>query len=73
MQRLKAKYGDAFEDVKARTSIVPFAAILDGRQKLPDNFYTEFLRWPYLAVTIFTVGAYLAHPLMQSASYYLGW
>ncbi len=52
---------------------MPFAAILDGRQKLPDDYYKEFLRWPYLAVTLFTVGAYFAHPLMQAASYSTKW
>ena len=69
----KAKYGDAFEAVKARTSVLPFAAILDGRQRLPGDYYKEFLRWPYVAVTLFTVGAYFAHPLMQAASYGVKW
>ncbi len=59
--------------MKARTSLVPFQAILDGRQKLPDNYLMEFARWPYLAVTLFTLGAYFAHPLMQLGSYSLGW
>ena len=72
-KRLSDKYGAAFEEVKARTSIVPFQAVWEGRQKLPADYYKEFLRVPYAAVTIFTLGAYLAHPLMQSASFYLGW
>ena len=72
-RRLGAKYGQAFEEVKARTSIMPFQAIWEGRQRLPEDFLKEFLRVPYAAVTIFTLGAYLAHPLMQSASFYLGW
>lgn len=72
-RRLKAKYGDAFDAVKARTSVVPFKAVLEGRQKLPGDYYKEFLRWPYAAVTVFTLGAYLAHPLMQQASYYVQW
>ena len=59
--------------MQARTSIVPFAAILDGRQTLPGDYYKEFLRAPYIAVTLFTLGAYWAHPLMQRASYALGW
>lgn len=59
--------------VKARTSTVPFAAILDGRQKLPDDYWKEFARWPYVAVTCFTLGAYICHPLMQQASYSLHW
>jgi zeta-carotene isomerase len=72
-RRLSAKYGQAFEEVKARTSIVPFQAIWEGRQQLPEDYYREFLRVPYAAVTVFTLGAYLVHPLMQSASFYLGW
>mmetsp|Transcript_7320 Transcript_7320/g.17591 ORF Transcript_7320/g.17591 Transcript_7320/m.17591 type:complete len:373 (+) Transcript_7320:87-1205(+) len=72
-RRLRSRYGEAFEAVKSRTSIVPFAAILDGRQQLPKDYWKEFARVPYLAVTAFTVGAYLCHPLFQQASYFLGW
>jgi len=62
-----------FDAVRERTSIVPFAAILDGRQKLPQDYYKEFLRLPYLTITFVTLGAYFAHPLMQEASAWLGW
>lgn len=72
-RRLALRYGDAFETVKNRTSVIPFAAIIDGRQKLPKDYYKEFMRLPYLAVTAVTLGAYFAHPLMQSASYRLHW
>ncbi|KAL2644736.1 hypothetical protein R1flu_012323 [Riccia fluitans] len=72
-RRLKAKYGEAFEVVKKRTSIFPFAAILDGRQKLPENYYQEFLRLPYYVIVGLTLGAYLSHPLIQWASYSLRW
>lgn len=30
-------------------------------------------RAPYLAVTGFTIGAYVFHPVMQAGSYWLGW
>jgi zeta-carotene isomerase len=53
--------------------VLPFQAIWEGRQKLPGDYYREFLRWPYVAVTLFTLGAYYAHPLMQQASYALNW
>ncbi|CAI7754877.1 unnamed protein product, partial [Closterium sp. NIES-53] len=56
-QRLDKKYGEAFDEVRKRTSIVPFAAILDGRQQLPPDYYKEFLRVPYLAIAAMTVGA----------------
>ncbi|XP_031740105.1 15-cis-zeta-carotene isomerase, chloroplastic isoform X2 [Cucumis sativus] len=72
-RRLAKRYGADFEAVKSRTSIIPFAAIVDGRQKLPDDYYKEFLRLPYLSITALTIGAYLAHPLMQAASFRLHW
>ncbi|CAL1404361.1 unnamed protein product [Linum trigynum] len=72
-RRLAARHGEAFEAVKERTSVVPFAAILDGRQKLPKDYYKEFLRLPYLTITAVTLGAYFAHPLMQASSYGLHW
>nr|ALQ56934.1 15-cis-zeta-carotene-isomerase [Crocus ancyrensis] len=72
-RRLKARYGESFEALKSRTSVVPFAAILDGRQKLPKDFYKEFIRLPYLTITALTLGAYFAHPLMQSSSFGLHW
>lgn len=72
-RRLRSKYGQAFEEVKGRTSITPFQAIWEGRQQLPKDYYKEFLRAPYITITLFTLGAYLAHPLMQLASYQLKW
>ncbi|KAK2389237.1 15-cis-zeta-carotene isomerase [Trifolium repens] len=72
-RRLAIRHGEDFEIVKRRTSIIPFAAILDGRQRLPEDFYKEFIRLPYLAITAVTLGAYFAHPLMQTASFNLHW
>ncbi|KAK6145767.1 hypothetical protein DH2020_019636 [Rehmannia glutinosa] len=72
-RRLAIRYGEAFEAVKNRTSIIPFAAILDGRQKLPEGYLKEFLRLPYFSITALTLGAYFAHPLMQAASSRLHW
>nr|AFK34265.1 unknown [Medicago truncatula] len=72
-RRLAQRHGEDFEIVKRRTSIVPFAAILDGRQRLPADFYKEFIRLPYLVITALTLGAYFAHPLMQTASFNLHW
>nr|ABR17558.1 unknown [Picea sitchensis] len=72
-RRMAARYGKSFEAVKNRTSILPFAAILDGRQKLPNDYYKEFVRVPYITILVLTLGAYLAHPLMQEASYHLHW
>lgn len=67
-RRLSDKHGEAFEYVKARTSIIPFAAIADGRQQLPADYWTEWVRLPYAVIAIGCVGAYAAHPLMQGAA-----
>lgn len=72
-RRLAIRYGKDFEVVKSRTSVIPFVAILDGRQKLPKDYYKEFIRLPYLSITAITLGAYFAHPLMQAASFRLHW
>ncbi|KAI5079901.1 hypothetical protein GOP47_0005380 [Adiantum capillus-veneris] len=72
-RRLAIRYGEAFETVRSRTSIVPFAAIFDGRQKLPEDYYKEFLRVPYFVILALTLGAYFSHPLLQASSYHLNW
>ena len=72
-QRLQEKFGKDFDKLKKTTSVLPFAAILEGRQILPKHYWKEFIRAPYLAVILFTVGAYLCHPLMQRAAYWLDW
>ncbi|BAF29644.1 15-cis-zeta-carotene isomerase, chloroplastic [Oryza sativa Japonica Group] len=72
-RRLASRYGEAFEVLKKRTSVIPFAAVIDGRQKLPKDYYREFIRLPYLAITALTLGAYFVHPLMQASSYQLPW
>lgn len=63
----------AFEEVKGRTSIVPFQAIWEGRQRLPADYWREWVRPSYTAIVAFSVATYYAHPLMQRASYWLGW
>eukprot|EP00290_Baffinella_frigidus_P002102 CAMPEP_0180181838 /NCGR_PEP_ID=MMETSP0986-20121125/40335_1 /TAXON_ID=697907 /ORGANISM="non described non described, Strain CCMP2293" /LENGTH=386 /DNA_ID=CAMNT_0022135145 /DNA_START=7 /DNA_END=1167 /DNA_ORIENTATION=+ len=72
-RRLQDRYGEAFEAVKSRTSVVPFAAIADGRQQLPEKWWTEYLRGPYALITAGTVGAYFAHPLLQGGATLLHW
>ena len=34
------------KEIRDRTSVVPFAAILDGRQVLPPDVWKEFVRAP---------------------------
>tara|TARA_Y100001968_G_scaffold248389_1_gene232914 strand:- start:853 stop:1575 length:723 start_codon:yes stop_codon:yes gene_type:complete len=48
-KRLKAKFGDQFEELRKNTSVIPFLAVLDGRQKL--NFQ-EFLRPSQLGICL---------------------
>ena len=59
-RRLQTRYGEAFESVKQRTSIIPFLAILQGRQTLK---WQEFLRSAYLGVAVFILLLWWSHPL----------
>ncbi|MDZ7956323.1 MAG: NnrU family protein [Aulosira sp. DedQUE10] len=69
-RRLTQRYGEAFEIVKQRTSIVPFRAIIDGRQSLK---WSEFLRPAYLGVAIFVAVLWWSHPLLLAATSELTW
>lgn len=69
-QRLLARYGQAFAAVKARTSIVPFVAIIQGRQTLNLK---EFVRPAYLGVAIFVLLFWWAHPILIRATGSVGW
>lgn len=72
-RRLRNKFGANAEAVFARTSVLPFAAIVSGNQRLPEDYYKEFLRLPYLTVLVGTLGAYVAHPFMQAGSALMHW
>ncbi len=67
-RRLKDEHGERFELIRERTSVVPFAAILDGRQQLPSDYWKELVRAPYALIAVGTLGAYLAHPYMQAGA-----
>mmetsp|Transcript_5434 Transcript_5434/g.6360 ORF Transcript_5434/g.6360 Transcript_5434/m.6360 type:complete len:381 (+) Transcript_5434:74-1216(+) len=71
--RLEKKHGAAFEAMKEKTSIMPFQAIIEGRQILPDDYYKEFLRGPYALVVFGTLSAYYAHPYMMAGAAMLHW
>lgn len=73
-RRLRDKHGERFEAVKERTSIIPFAAILSGKQKLPEDYVTrELLIVPYLSIIIGSIAAYYTHPFMQAGSTLVGY
>jgi uncharacterized membrane protein len=58
-RRLLKRYGDAFEVVKNRTSIVPFAAIISGKQEF---IWREFLRPAYAGIALFVALFWWLHP-----------
>uniref|UniRef100_A0A7R9WR00 NnrU domain-containing protein n=1 Tax=Craspedostauros australis TaxID=1486917 RepID=A0A7R9WR00_9STRA len=67
-RRYLAQFGDDFVQVQQRTSVVPFQAIIEGRQVLPPDYWKELARGPYLIIAVGTLGAYFAHPYMQGAA-----
>jgi uncharacterized membrane protein len=48
-RRLANRFGSAFEELRASTSVLPFRAVLDGRQQL---VISEFLRPAQLGIAI---------------------
>lgn len=69
-RRLTQRYGDAFTKVKERTSVIPFLAILDGRQTLQLQ---EFLRPAYLGVLAFVMLFWWGHPWLMVATSRVPW
>ena len=69
-RRLQARYGEAFTAVKERTSVIPFLAILQGRQTL---VFKEFFKPAYLGVVGFIVIFWVIHPLLISATGNVRW
>jgi uncharacterized membrane protein len=64
-RRWSDRHGAAFALVKQRTSIMPFLAIIDGRQSLK---FGEFFRPAYLGVIIFIILLWFCHPLLFIAA-----
>ncbi|MGL5062977.1 MAG: NnrU family protein [Microcoleus sp.] len=69
-RRLAARFGESFETIKSRTSIIPFSAILQKRQTLN---LIEFLRPSYLGVAIFIGLLWKIHPLLIRATGSIDW
>lgn len=69
-RRLQARFGESFETIKSRTSILPFLAILQKRQTLD---LLEFLRPSYLGVAIFTGLLWKIHPFLMRATGSIDW
>ena len=69
-RRWQQKYGEAFAKVKARTSVIPFLAIIDGRQTLK---WQEFLRPAYLGVAAFVWLVWWGHPWLMQVTAKVYW
>lgn len=69
-RRLRLRYGESFESLKSRTSVIPFLAIWQKRQTLK---LSEFLRPAYLGVAGFVLIFWWAHPLLIRATGSVGW
>ncbi|MDG2990684.1 hypothetical protein L3556_07020 [Candidatus Synechococcus calcipolaris G9] len=68
--RWEKRYGEAFRAVKARTSLIPFLAIAQGRQQFVIK---EFIRPAYLGVGLFIGLLWWAHPLIYRAGTAIHW
>ncbi|MBD1866208.1 hypothetical protein H6G00_32145 [Leptolyngbya sp. FACHB-541] len=69
-RRLQARYGESFETLKSRTSIMPFLAIFQGRQTLDIK---EFLKPAYVGIVVFVLLLWWAHPILIRATGSIGW
>jgi uncharacterized membrane protein len=69
-RRLQARYGESFETLKSRTSIIPFLAVWQGHQTLD---WREFVRPAYVGVAGFVLLFWWAHPLLMRATGSVGW
>ena len=64
-RRLKAKFGNEFEELRKNTSVIPFLAVIDGRQKL---YWKEFLRPSQLGIFIAIGILWWAHRFISLSS-----
>ena len=63
-RRLKVKFGEEFYRFKNTTSIIPFAAIIDGRQKFK---FQEFIKMSQLGILIAIVVLWWSHKYINIA------
>ena len=69
-RRLQQRYGEAFTKVKERTSVIPFLAVIEGRQTLK---WQEFLRPAYLGVLAFVLLLWWGHPWLIGVTAQVKW
>ena len=63
--RLKERFGEVFDDLKATTSVLPFQAVIDGRQQLD---WREFLRPAQVGIAIAVGVFWWAHRFIPTAA-----
>ena len=69
-RRLQKRFGESYDQLKSRTSVIPFLAIIQGRQTL---HLQEFIRWAYLGIGLFVLLFWQAHPLLIRATGNIDW
>lgn len=69
-RRLRDRFGEEWVKYAKRTSIIPFAAIINGQQSIR---WREFATPAYVGVVAATLGFYAAHPAVLSAVGRLNW
>nr|WP_026103401.1 NnrU family protein [Pseudanabaena sp. PCC 6802] len=69
-RRLYQRYGEAFLELKQRTSVIPFLAIAQGRQEFR---WQEFIRPAYIGVAITIVLFRWLHPIAIDSSARVFW
>lgn len=72
--RLRARYGDEWDAYARRTSLVPFVALADGRQRVgAADWAREWAGWAYVGVAAFVWAAYASHPAVLRLVGQLHW
>lgn len=69
-RRLQEKFGQDFEAIKERTSVFPFLAVWQGKQKI---VWQEFLRPAYVGVIIAVIAFRLLHPVAIAGAAQINW
>ena len=64
-RRLRKRFGEDFENLRNRTSVLPFVAVIDGRQKLD---WKEFLRLSQIGIVIAVGVLWWAHRFIPFAT-----
>ena len=64
-RRLKVRFGEEFEKLKTNTSVIPFLAVFDGRQKLQ---WKEFIRPSQLGILIAVAGFWWSHRFISAGT-----